>query len=104
MASFSLSHRSLTDMLLRSGLAQTQNPSLPDGHHSLPSGNVPAYRFQAESLGYSSRGHRPRLTIARLHLPCKGNPRRELNYFGLPFQGAEIFSIHSEGVALGYYG
>src|SRR6516162_9049063 len=47
--------------------------------------------FQAESLGYSSRGQRPRSRLCNLHLPCRGNPKRELNYFGLPFQGAGSF-------------
>jgi hypothetical protein len=48
-------------------------------------------RFQAESLGYRSRGHRPRLTIAQLHLPCKGNPKRELNQVGCPFRARRFF-------------
>ena len=57
-------------------------------------------RFQAESLGHSSRGQRPRLWYSRLHLPCKGNPKRESNILGCPFRARKFFHVHSEGVAL----
>ena len=48
-------------------------------------------QFQAESLTNSSCGHRPRWLIPKLHLPCRGNPKRE-SIFSPALSGRGNFS------------